>query len=163
MAIKIFRVVVATSLDQDIISFLESIPATRRSELLRHIIRFYVSQMDNTEELFIVSDYSPSKPIQLTTKKDNSDNSDIEYKIRLDERIDQPLIDIAEQVPRKRRSEFWRHVFRYYIGHLNEGDVFIMPIGSTFKEKNSHYTEVEEDISDRRTPGDELDGLDFSL
>ena len=168
MAEKLYRVRVSKSLDQDIIGFLEHVPASRRSELFRHIIRYYVIQLKDDGERFILTE----APHQSDTypnyqyKLDESKVKDKEYKIRLNEAIDRQLIEVVERVPRKRRSEFWRHVLRYYMSHLKDDEIFIMPtevVQSNVVEKESIQSDSETNSIFREAPGDELQDFDLNF
>lgn len=164
MSEKLYRIRASTALDQDIIGFLESIPTTRRSELLRHILRYYSSQLKNDGELFLIAEAPYHSIVHFTYHPSSNEKEIKEYKLRLDEKIDHQLIETLEKVPRRRRSEFWRNVLRYYMNHLGEGEIFIMPmevvnqvterpVKSTLQETN----EIRED------PGDELNAFDLDF
>src|SRR5690625_3357149 len=144
MTEKVYRLRLSSTIDRDIVSFIESVPSTRRAELLRHIIRFYISQLKDDAELFIFTDISHNNPHKLSINGHTIDEERIEYRIRLDKKVDSLLIHTAEKVPRNRRSEFWRHIMRYYISHIEDGEVFIMP-----EESNSRSEEHTSELQSR--------------
>lgn len=159
MSEKIHRLRLSTLFDQDIVSFLEVVPPSRRSELLRHVIRYYTSQLKDDGELFILAEQETEKEVLFPEVK--LDKEEKEYKIRLDPEIDSSIIDIINKVPRKRRSEFWRHVLRYYISQLNDSqEVFIMP---TILQKQTSSKQQPPIIEKpkRKKPSQRLKGLSF--
>jgi|HigsolmetaAR206D_1030411.scaffolds.fasta_scaffold00003_117 hypothetical protein len=119
---KTFKFSVSKEMDEDIIRFLELLPKTRRAELLRHILRFYQTQLKNDGEFFLPYVQKPLPSIATGPVPEST-----EYRIQMDEQLDSTLIDLLESVPRKRRSEFWRHAIRYYMSRLKEGEYFVMP------------------------------------
>lgn len=151
---RAYRFSVSPEIDQDIIQFLESIPAPRRTELLRHILRFYQSQLKNNDEYFLPyvqkywSGYSEDEKILVT-----------DYKIRMNTTIDSSLIELVDSVPRKRRSDFWRHAIRFYISHLEDDEYFIMP--KEIENKKPEKPKVEKKEVNRAMPPDAL--FDFSF
>ncbi|RKO61844.1 hypothetical protein Cdeb_01339 [Caldibacillus debilis GB1] len=122
MSEKIYRFRVSTAIDQDIIRFLDSVPDQRRSELFRHMLRFYQSQLGEGEDPFL-----PYKQKEHPIPQTTGEEGEKEYKVRLDDELERSIIELIASVPRKRRSEFWRHLIRYYMNQLREGELFIMP------------------------------------
>lgn len=153
MTDKVYRIHFSEKLDQESIQFLDSIKSSRRSEVTRYIIRYYMSFLDSETPEFL--------PIQTSTPiEQRGEESLKEFKVRLDPLIDKPLINLIEQVPRRRRSEFIRHIFQYYLSHLPDGEWVIFPsYQNKAIEKGTIYK--EEDESTGELPGDELSGLSF--
>jgi hypothetical protein len=53
--------------------------------------------------------------------------ADVIYKLPLDESTDGDLINWINKLPRSKKAEVIRHALRFYISHLKEGEIFIMP------------------------------------
>lgn len=159
MSEKIFRFRLSASLDQDIIGFLEAVPSNRRSELLRHIIRYYISQLKDDGELFILTESSQDSQSEVDFPKPILEKEEKVYKVRFDAEIDHLLIETINRVPRKRRSEFWRHVLRYYMSQLSDDkEVFIMP--TTVHQPNVKKSKTPI-ASGKNKPVKQLKGLSF--
>lgn len=155
MSGKTYRFTVSPEIDQDIIQFLEPFPISRRGELLRHIVRFYQTQMGKNDNFFL-----PYEQKEWSQGYGDQFIHATEYKIRMDDEVDKSLINFIEAVPRKRRSDFWRHAIRYYMNQLNEGEYFIMPehVGTT---KPKPKIEIQKPKKDASEPMDSL--FDFAL
>jgi len=152
---KLYRVRLSQTLDQEIIGFLESVPQTRRNELLRHILRYYVSQLEPNGELFIVSDRQQT--VHFSSPEHQHQEGTKEYKLRLDEVLDKNLVETLERIPKKRRSEFWRYVLLYYLSHLHEGEFFVMPTKLVFASNTAESKPQEVSIEEENVgeePGD---------
>jgi len=151
---RAYRFSVSPEIDQDIIQFLESVPAPRRAELLRHILRFYQSQLKSNEEYFLPyvqkhwGGYSEDEKIQVT-----------DYKVRMNTAIDGSLIELIDSVPRKRRSDFWRHAIRFYMSHLEDDEYFIMP--KEISDKKQRKPKAEKKKINKETPPESL--FEFSF
>jgi|SRR5690625_1050705 len=155
MTDKVYRIHFSDVLDQDAIQFLDSIKSSRRSEMTRYVIRYYMSFLTNEKPEFL--------PIHTTPNIQGGKEETLkEYKVRLDTKLDSPLIRLIEQVPRRRRSEFIRHVFHFYLSHLEEGDWILIPKQQAKGTDGiSLGKEPKKEESAGELPGDELSGLSW--
>lgn len=133
-------------MNRDVIEFLDGIKASRRAEMTRHILRYYISHLDELQPILL--------PLTKSVAVMSSTSDTLhELKIRLDPVLDKELILLIERVPRKRRSEFVRHVFHYYLNDLPKGVWYLMP------STTNHFIEEEEEDFD--LPGAELSAFKF--
>jgi hypothetical protein len=73
--------------------------------------------------------------------------ADMIYKLPLDEATDNDLITWLNKLPRNKKAEVVRHALRFYMSHLKEGEIFIMPtVSATSKQP------VSSELEDKKKP-----------